>query len=99
PDRDRDRTDTAALAAEIDDDPPPLPELNSFDVQGGKFLPAQSAADQESNDDIIAFALEGRAIRHREQFLRLFTSKPVAQPSSLLPHIGDVAEIGSFFES
>jgi hypothetical protein len=63
PDRDCDRADTAALAAEIDDDPPALPELNGFDAQGGKFLPTQSAADQEGNDHVIALSLELRAIR------------------------------------
>jgi hypothetical protein len=59
---------------------------------------AQSAADQERNDHVISFAFEGRPVRHREELLRLFTSEPVAQPSSLLSDVWNVSEVGSFLQ-
>jgi hypothetical protein len=52
----------------------------------------------ESNYHIVALAFEYRPIRHRQQLLGLFASEPVAQPNSLLPHIGDIGEVGGLFK-
>jgi len=58
---------------------------------------AQSAADQERNDHVISFALESWPVRDCEKLLRLFTSEPVAQPSSLLSDVGNASQIVGFF--
>jgi hypothetical protein len=45
---------------------------------GDEFRPSQPTAEQESQDGIIAFALEALTVGQREQFLRLLPGEPVA---------------------
>jgi hypothetical protein len=58
----------------------------------------QRAADQESDDHVVTLALESGPIRHRQEFLGLLASKPVAQPSTFLPYIRDVVEVSGLFQ-
>ncbi|MDX6458965.1 MAG: hypothetical protein QOE55_2662, partial [Acidobacteriaceae bacterium] len=57
------------------------------------------AADQQGQDRVVAFALQGGAVGHGQQLLRLLPGEPVPQPGSLLPDIGDVGQAGRFFRS
>jgi hypothetical protein len=65
PNRDCHRADASALTDEVDDHPSTFPQLDVFDVESDKFAPAQSAADQESDDHIVALPLKSRTIRNR----------------------------------
>jgi hypothetical protein len=49
---------------------------------GEQLCPAQPTAEQESQDGIVAFALEALPVRQRNQFLRLLPGQPVADAVS-----------------
>src|SRR5207302_293816 len=53
-------------------------KLDVFDVEGCQLTPARGAADQESDDYVVTLALESGPIGHRQEFLGLLASKPVA---------------------
>jgi hypothetical protein len=75
---------------QICDHPPVLAHLDLFYIKVGELVPAQGAADQERQDRVIAFALQGGAVGDGQQLLRLLPGQPVPQPGSLLPDFGDV---------
>jgi hypothetical protein len=62
-------------------------------------VPAQGAADQQGQDDIAALAFQGGAVGDGQELLRLLAGKPVPQPSSLLPDVGDVGQAGRLLQS
>jgi len=66
--------------------------LDGLDVELGQFVPPQGAADQQRQDDIIAFALQGKAVRDGQQLFGLLAVQPVAQPGSLLTDVRDFRE-------
>jgi hypothetical protein len=53
-----------------------------------KFPPAQDAADQQRQDDVVAPALQRRPVGHGQKFPGLLPGQPVPQPAPLLPNIG-----------
>ena len=55
------------------------------------------AAYQESQDQVVAFALQGRAVGHGQQILGLFARQPVPQASPLLSDIWDVSQVRGLF--
>ena len=83
-----------ALAAEVGDHPAVLPLLDLLDRERGQFPSPQRAADQKREDGVVALALEGRAIRHLEQFPRLLLGQPVPQTCAALPAVGNVGQVG-----
>ena len=68
------------------------------DFKFGKLGPAQRAADQQSQDYVVAFALQRGAVGDRQKLFRLLAGEPVPQPSSLLPNIRHVRQIGGLFD-
>ena len=48
----------AALAAEVDDDPAVLAQLDLGDVERGQFPPPERAADQEREDAVVALPFQ-----------------------------------------
>jgi hypothetical protein len=59
PDRDGDGADAPAFALKVGQDPPSLALLDGLDVELGQLVLPQGAADQQRQDDVVAFALEG----------------------------------------
>ena len=96
PERDGDGADATALAAEVGDHPAVLPQLDVGEVEGGQFPSAERAADQQTEDDVVALAFEGLAVGHREQFPRLFLGEPVAEPGPAFSDVRDIGELGGF---
>jgi len=94
PERNRNRADPSSLPDQIGQHPAALPQLDGLEVEGGELLPAEGAADQQCQDRVVAFALEGGTIGNGQQLFGLFPGEPVAQTGSLLPDVGDVAETG-----
>jgi hypothetical protein len=94
PDRDGDGADAPALALKVGQHPAPLSLLDGLDVKLGQLIPPQRAADQQRQDDVIAFAFQGRAVRDRQQLFGLLAGQPVPQTSSLLADVGDVGQAG-----
>jgi hypothetical protein len=77
PDRHDDRPDAPALAFEIGQHPPSLALLNGLDFELSQFIPSEGAADQQGQDEVVALAFEGRAVRDCQEFLGLLTGQPV----------------------
>ncbi len=75
-----------------------FPELDGLDLERGQLLAAQGAAYQESQDHVIAFALDAGAVGHGQQILGLFAGQPVPQPSPLLPEIRDIGQVSCFLD-
>jgi hypothetical protein len=94
PHRDRHRANASSLPFEICQHPAALPQLDRIDIEQGELLPAQDAADQHAQQDVIPLALERRAVWNGEQCFRLFARQPVAEASSLLRYIGVSLEFG-----
>ena len=92
PQRNGYRPDAPSLPHQIGQDPAALPQLDRGHVQGREFLPAQGAADQQTEDAGVALAFQGRAVRYRQQLFGLLAGEPVAQASSLLPDVGHFGE-------
>jgi hypothetical protein len=95
PDGDGDGTDAPALAFKVGQDPASLPLLNCRDVELCQFVATQGAADQKSQDHVVAFALEGRAVGDGQQLLRLLRGQPVAQPGALLAQVGTSVRVAA----
>ena len=55
-------TNPPSLPFEIDEHPAALPELDRLNNEGGQFLPAKGAADQQRQDHVVALALQYRPI-------------------------------------
>ena len=77
PNRHDDRPDAPALAFEIGQHPPSLALLNGLDFELSQFIPSEGAADQQGQDEVVALAFEGRAVRDCQEFLGLLTGQPV----------------------
>ena len=99
PERDGDRADAASFAFKVGQDPAPLPLLDGLDVKLGQFVPPQGAANQKRQDDVVAFALQSRAVGDSQQLLGLLAVQPIAQPGSLLPNVGDIGQAGGLLRS
>ncbi len=84
--------DASSLPFKVGQHPPPLALLDGLDVELGQLLPAQGAADQQRQDHVIAFALQGRAVGNGQQLFGLLPGQPVSQPGSLLADVRDVRE-------
>jgi hypothetical protein len=69
--------------------------LDGGDVELGQLVPPEGAADQKRQDDIVALALQGRAVRNGEQLFRLLAGQPVAQAGSLLADVGDAVRFAA----
>ena len=78
PDGDGDGADAPALALEVSQDPAPLPLLDGRDIELCQFVAPDGAADQKRQDDVIAFALERRAVGDSQQLFRLLAVQPVS---------------------
>jgi hypothetical protein len=78
PYRNGDGANPAPFSFEIGKYPPPFPQLNRIDIEPSEFPPAQGAADQNREDDVIPLALERRLIGNSQQFLRLLLRQPVS---------------------
>jgi hypothetical protein len=68
--------------------------LDGLDVKLGQFVPPQGAANQKRQDDVVAFALERRAVWDSQQLLGLLAVQPVSQPGSLLTDVEDKTRNG-----
>ncbi len=64
PYRDGDGPHAPSLPFKIGQYPATFALLDRPDVERSELLPAQGATDQERKDDVVPFALEGRAIRN-----------------------------------
>ncbi len=79
PGGDGNRTNAISLSRDVDQHPAVLPLGDGADLHlGDQLRPAQPTAEEESQDGIIAFALEALPVRQRKQFLRLLPGEPVA---------------------
>ena len=65
PDRDRDSSDSAALATKIGQDPSPLAHLDSVNVHAGQLLPPQGAAQQQRQNHVVPLPFDLGAVRDR----------------------------------
>src|SRR5258705_211035 len=63
PDRDGDGADASSLPFKVGQDPAALPLLDGLDIELGQLVAPQGAAHQQRQDDVIAFALQGGAVR------------------------------------
>ena len=59
----------------------------------------KSASDQQRQDPIISFALEGRTIGSREKFPGLFPTQPVSEPRSCLLDVRNISELAPSSET
>ena len=80
PDRHGYCANAATLAAEVGDRPSVLPLLQVLYNEAGQFPTSQCAADQEREEGVITFALQGRAVRDGQQLPGLLLGQPVSQP-------------------
>jgi hypothetical protein len=78
----------APFSFEIGQHLPPFPQLDGIDIEHGEFLPAQGAADEHGQEDVIPLALGRRPIGNGQQFPCLFTGEPVSLARSLLRDVG-----------
>ena len=76
PQRHGDGTDPAPLAVEVEEHPPVLAHLQDLDVEQGELGPAEAAADQQSQDGVVALALQSVSIWDREEFTGLLPGQP-----------------------
>ena len=88
PDGDGNGADAPALALKVGQDPPSLSLLDGLDIELGQLVAPEGAADQQRQDDVVAFALQCGAVGDGQQLLRLLAGQPVAQPGSLLADVG-----------
>ncbi len=79
-----DGTDAAVLTPQIDDDPPPFPLLNVFEVELGELVPAESATEEKRQEGSISLAFQARPLGCRDEFFRLFLDEPVPCPYAML---------------
>src|SRR6202453_519073 len=79
PGGDGNRANTVPFPRDVDQHPAVLPLRDGADLHlGNQLRPTQPAAEEESQDGIVAFALEALPVRQRKQFLRLLPGEPVA---------------------
>ena len=82
PIRNRNGSDVASLAQEIDDDPVFFPLLKMTQGQCDHFMSSQPAREHESQQSAVSFAFEPLAIRSLPKRLSLFCSQPVAKTNA-----------------
>jgi hypothetical protein len=57
--------------------------LDGLDLELGQFVAPEGAADQQRQDDVVAFALQGGAVGDGQQLLGLLAGQPVPLQGSL----------------
>jgi hypothetical protein len=91
--------ETPALALEVGQNPAPLALLDGRYLEPGQFVPPQGAADRQRQDDVVALALQGRAVGDGQQLCGLLAGQPVAQASPPLTEVGDIGQAGRLLRS
>ncbi len=83
--------DAIPLPTRIGDDPATLSLLHISDLERRQLTPAESAADQQREHNVVSFALQRAAVRHAEEFFGLIWRQPIAHP---VPTSRDVRNVG-----